>query len=87
MERAPPNGSRLSCAEERFIPQSTRAVSFKRVLGGARRLTQPIQATTGYGCSTAFSSAGPCRLISESAWRCMMRHPSRSRRKIHVARI
>jgi len=38
-----PNGSRLSCgallklrrAEERLIPQSTRAVSFKRLLGGA----------------------------------------------------
>src|SRR6266550_538495 len=30
---------KLQRAEERFIPQSTRAVSFKRLLGSARNLT------------------------------------------------
>src|SRR5437879_10064370 len=47
---APPNGSRLSCwrAEERFIPLSTRAVSFKRWLGSSSPLTHSAERSTGH---------------------------------------
>jgi hypothetical protein len=40
--RVVPNGLKLRRAEERFIPQSTRAVSFKRLLGRSLAVRPPV---------------------------------------------
>jgi hypothetical protein len=65
-----PNGMRLKLrrAEKRLIPQSTRAVSFKRVLGGEVHRSTRIAPRRGYSCDLSYTEA-----VYHLMYRCKIR--------------